>query len=46
MGHKRLALEVGEDPVNVPIDYILECIDTIYKTQNDNGEIRRIKLSQ
>ena len=45
MGHKRLALEVGEDPINVPIDYILECIDTIYKTQNDNGEIRRINVN-
>ncbi|HJC99676.1 MAG TPA: [FeFe] hydrogenase H-cluster radical SAM maturase HydG [Candidatus Dwaynia gallinarum] len=44
-GHKRLALEVGEDPINVPIDYILECIDTIYKTQNDNGEIRRINVN-
>lgn len=45
MGHKRLALEVGEDPINVSIDYILECIDTIYKTQNDNGEIRRINVN-
>ena len=45
MGHKRLALEVGEDPINVPIDYILECIDTICKTQNDNGEIRRINVN-
>lgn len=45
MGHKRLALEIGEDPINVPIDYILECIDTIYKTQNDNGEIRRINVN-
>ena len=45
MGHKRLAFEVGEDPINVPIDYILECIDTIYKTQNDNGEIRRINVN-
>ncbi len=45
MGHKRIALEVGEDPINVPIDYILECIDTIYKTQNDNGEIRRINVN-
>lgn len=45
MGHKRLALEVGEDPINVPIDYILECIDTIYKTQNDNGKIRRINVN-
>ena len=30
MGHKRLALEAGEDPVNNPLEYILECIDTIY----------------
>lgn len=45
MVHKRLALEVGEDPINVLIDYILECIDTIYKTQNDNGEIRRINVN-
>lgn len=45
MGHKRLALEVGEDPINVPIDYILDCIETIYKTQNDNGEIRRINVN-
>ena len=35
MGHKRLALELGEDPVNAPIDYALECLDTIYKTQNE-----------
>ena len=33
MGHKRLALELGEDPVNAPIDYVLESLDTIYKTQ-------------
>lgn len=38
MGHKRLALELGEDPVNAPIDYVLECLDTIYKTQNANGK--------
>lgn len=31
MGHKRLALELGEDPVNAPIDYVLKCLDTIYK---------------
>ena len=30
MGHKRLAIEAGEDPVNNPIEYILECINTIY----------------
>lgn len=45
MGHKRLALELGEDPVNAPIDYILECLDTIYKTQNANGEIRRVNVN-
>ncbi|WP_291650904.1 [FeFe] hydrogenase H-cluster radical SAM maturase HydG [Clostridium sp.] len=45
MGHKRLALELGEDPVNAPIDYVLECLDTIYKTQNDNGEIRRVNVN-
>ena len=45
MGHKRLALELGEDPVNAPIDYALECLDTIYKTQNANGEIRRVNVN-
>lgn len=45
MGHKRLALELGEDPVNAPIDYALECLDTIYKTQNENGEIRRVNVN-
>lgn len=45
MGHKRLALELGEDPVNAPIDYLLECLDTIYKTQNNNGEIRRVNVN-
>lgn len=45
MGHKRLALELGEDPVNAPIDYVLECLDTIYKTQNNNGEIRRVNIN-
>ena len=45
MGHKRLALELGEDPVNAPIDYVLECLDTIYKTQNSNGEIRRVNVN-
>ena len=45
MGHKRLALELGEDPVNAPIDYVLECLDTIYKTQNNNGEIRRVNVN-
>ncbi|MDU5107785.1 [FeFe] hydrogenase H-cluster radical SAM maturase HydG [Clostridium sp.] len=45
MGHKRLALELGEDPVNAPIEYVLECLKTIYSTQNDNGEIRRVNVN-
>lgn len=45
MGHKRLALEVGEDPVNCPIDYVCDAIDAIYTTQNENGAIRRINVN-
>lgn len=45
MGHKRLALEAGEDPVNCSIDYILEAIDAIYSTYEDNGEIRRVNVN-
>lgn len=45
MGHKRLALEAGEDPVNCDIDYIAESIKTIYSTQNSNGTIRRINVN-
>lgn len=45
MGHKRLALELGEDPVNAPIDYVLESLETIYKTQNENGNIRRVNVN-
>jgi 2-iminoacetate synthase len=45
MGHKRLALEAGEDPVNCDIDYILDSIDAIYKTENENGNIRRINVN-
>jgi len=45
MGHKRLALEAGEDPVNCDIDYVLEAIKTIYATQSDNGAIRRINVN-
>lgn len=45
MGHKRLALEVGEDPVNNPIEYILECIKTIYSIQHKNGAIRRVNVN-
>jgi 2-iminoacetate synthase len=44
-GHKRLALELGEDPVNADIDYTIECIKTIYDTQKDNGSIRRINVN-
>lgn len=45
MGHKRLALELGEDPVNAPIEYVMECLDTIYKTHNQNGAIRRVNVN-
>ncbi|MGL4393121.1 MAG: [FeFe] hydrogenase H-cluster radical SAM maturase HydG [Fusobacteriaceae bacterium] len=45
MGHKRLALEVGEDPVNCPIDYVVEAIKTIYATQSDKGAIRRVNVN-
>lgn len=45
MGHKRLALEVGEDPKNCDIDYVVDSIDAIYKTKNDNGSIRRINVN-
>ena len=45
MGHKRLAIEAGEDPVNNPIEYILECINTIYSIHNKNGDIRRVNVN-
>ena len=45
MGHKRLALEAGEDPVNNPIEYILECINTIYSLKHKNGAIRRVNVN-
>ncbi len=45
MGHKRLALEVGEDPVNAPIDYVIDSLKTIYNTQNENGTIRRVNVN-
>lgn len=45
MGHKRLAIESGEDPVNNPIDYILECIQTIYSINHKNGAIRRVNVN-
>ena len=45
MGHKRLALEAGEDPVNNPLEYILESIHTIYSIQHKNGAIRRVNVN-
>lgn len=45
MGHKRLAIEAGEDPVNNPIEYILECIQTIYGIKHKNGAIRRVNVN-
>ena len=45
MGHKRLALEAGEDPVNNPIEYIIECINTIYGIKHKNGAIRRANVN-
>lgn len=44
MGHKRLLLEAGEDDQNCPIDYILECIKTIYNEKFKNGSIRRVNI--
>ena len=45
MGHKRLAIEAGEDPVNNPLEYILESIKTIYSIQHKNGAIRRVNVN-
>lgn len=45
MGHKRLALETGEDPVNNPIEYVLDCIKTIYGVKHKNGAIRRVNVN-
>lgn len=45
MGHKRLAIEAGEDPVNNPLDYILESIHTIYSIKHKNGAIRRVNVN-
>ena len=45
MGHKRLAIESGEDPKMNPIEYILECIDTIYSIKHKNGAIRRVNVN-
>ncbi|MDR1564805.1 MAG: [FeFe] hydrogenase H-cluster radical SAM maturase HydG [Oscillospiraceae bacterium] len=45
MGHKRLALELGEDPVNNPLEYVLESINTIYSIKHKNGAIRRVNVN-
>lgn len=45
MGHKRLALELGEDPKNAPIDYVVDTIKTIYDTYEEKGDIRRINVN-
>ncbi|MCR4589668.1 MAG: [FeFe] hydrogenase H-cluster radical SAM maturase HydG [Lachnospiraceae bacterium] len=45
MGHKRLAIEAGEDPVNNPIEYILDSIKTIYSIHHKNGDIRRVNVN-
>lgn len=45
LGHKRLALEAGEDPVNCSLDYVLDCIKKIYSIKLDNGSIRRVNVN-
>ena len=45
LGHKRIALEAGEDPVNCSIDYVLDCIKDIYSIKFINGSIRRINVN-
>ena len=45
MGHKRLALECGEDPINNPIEYVLDSIKTIYGIHHKNGDIRRVNVN-
>lgn len=45
MGHKRLAVEAGEDPENAPLSYVLDVIRTIYAMKTDNGAIRRVNVN-
>ncbi|MBC2581332.1 [FeFe] hydrogenase H-cluster radical SAM maturase HydG [Clostridium sp. DJ247] len=45
LGHKRVVLEAGEDPENCPIDYVVDCMKTIYSVKKDNGSIRRINVN-
>ena len=44
MGHKRIALETGEDPINCPLEYVLESIHKIYSVKEKLGSIRRINV--
>lgn len=44
-GHKRLAIELGEDPINNPIEYVLESLETIYSIKHKNGSIRRVNVN-
>lgn len=45
MGHKRLAIELGEDPINNPLEYVIESIKTIYSVEHKNGKIRRVNVN-
>ena len=45
MGHKRLALEAGEDPIHNTMEYYLDCINTIYSIKHKNGAIRRVNIN-
>jgi len=45
LGHKRIVIEAGEDPVNCTLDYVIECIEKIYSLKFDNGSIRRININ-
>ena len=45
MGHKRIALEAGEDPVNCDIDYIINAMQTIYSEASEKSNIRRINVN-
>ena len=45
MGHKRLALEAGEDPVRNTMEYYLDSINTIYSIKHKNGAIRRVNIN-
>ncbi|HEY8910580.1 MAG TPA: [FeFe] hydrogenase H-cluster radical SAM maturase HydG [Desulfosporosinus sp.] len=45
LGHKRIVLEAGEDPVHCSLDYVIECIEKIYSLKFENGSIRRININ-